>query len=47
MIFVNVNLDGITCTQEFKDPIQAAFGLDLIINKNLNLKMNFELGFAL
>jgi hypothetical protein len=47
MIFMNMNLDVITCMQKFEDPIQLAFGLDLIIKKNFNLNMNFEIGFAL
>jgi hypothetical protein len=47
MIFINMNLDGITCMQKFEDPIQVALGLDLIIKKNLNLNVNFEVGFAL
>jgi hypothetical protein len=45
MIFMNMNLDGITCMQNFEDPIEVAFGLDLITKKNLNIK--FELMFAL
>jgi hypothetical protein len=47
MIFMNMNLGVITCMQKFEDPIQLAFGLDLIIKKNFNLNMNFEIGFAL
>jgi hypothetical protein len=35
MILMNVILDGITCLQKFKDPIQVAFGLDLIIKKRI------------
>jgi hypothetical protein len=46
MIFMNINLDGITCMQKFEDPLHMAFGLDLI-KKDLNLNMNFELCFAL
>jgi hypothetical protein len=45
MIFMNMNVDGITCLQNFEDPIEVAFGLDLITKKNLNIK--FELMFAL
>jgi hypothetical protein len=41
MIFMNVNLYGLTCMQKFEDR------LDLIIKKNLILNINFELGFAL
>jgi hypothetical protein len=41
---MNVHLDGITCMKKFEDPIQVAFGPDLIIKENLNLNMNFELG---
>jgi hypothetical protein len=44
MIFMNVNLDDIPRMKFFEDPMQVAFGLDLIIKKNLNLNMNFELG---
>jgi hypothetical protein len=42
VIFMNVNLDDLTCMQKFEDPMQVAFGLDLMIKENLN--MNFELG---
>jgi hypothetical protein len=38
---MNVNLDDLTCMQKFEDPMQVAFGLDLMIKENLN--MNFEL----
>jgi hypothetical protein len=44
MIFMNVNLDGITCIQKFEDTIQVAFGLDLIIKENLNLNINIKIG---
>jgi hypothetical protein len=40
MIFMNVNLDDITCMQKFEDPIQVTFGFDLINKKDLNLNMN-------
>jgi hypothetical protein len=47
MIFMNMNLDGITCMQNFDDPIQLAFELNLIIEKDLNLNLNLVLRFAL
>jgi hypothetical protein len=39
---MNVNLDDITCVQKIEYPIQVAFRLNLIIEKDLNL--NFVLG---
>jgi hypothetical protein len=45
IIFMNVNLDDITCMQKFEDPTQVTFGINLIIQMNLN--MIFELGFTL
>jgi hypothetical protein len=47
IIFMNMNLDGITCMQSFEDPTQVASRLHLINKKDLNLNMNFELSFAL
>jgi hypothetical protein len=44
MIFMNVNLDGLTCMQKFDDTLQVAFGLDLIIKEDLNLNTNFKPG---
>jgi hypothetical protein len=45
IIFMNVNLDDITYMQKFEDPTQVTFGINLIIQMNLN--MIFELGFTL
>jgi hypothetical protein len=33
MILLNVNLDGITYMRKLEDPIQVAYGLNLIIGK--------------
>jgi hypothetical protein len=46
MIFPNVKFDGITYMQKVEDPIQVAFELKLVIAKDLNLNINFVLGFA-
>jgi hypothetical protein len=41
IIFMNVNLDGLTCMQKFEDITQVAIELDLIIFKeDLNLNTN-------
>jgi two-component SAPR family response regulator len=42
LIFMDVNLDGITCMQKIEDPIQVTFELDLIIKKDLNLNMSLN-----
>jgi hypothetical protein len=46
MFFMNVNLDGHTCMQKFEHTIQVTFELDLINKKDLNLNLNFRLGFT-
>jgi hypothetical protein len=33
VVFLNVNLDSITCIQKFEDPIHVTFRLNLIIEK--------------
>jgi hypothetical protein len=38
-VFMNVNLDDITCVQKIEYPIQVAFRLNLIIVKDLNLNL--------
>jgi hypothetical protein len=43
-VFMNVNLDDITCVQKIEYPIQVAFRLNLIIEKDLNLNLNLVLG---
>jgi hypothetical protein len=47
MISKNKNLDDITCMQKFEYPLLVGFGLNLRIEKDLNLNMKFVLGFAL
>jgi hypothetical protein len=43
MIFINMNLDGITSMQKFEDPIQVAFEHNLIIEKDSNLNIVLRL----
>jgi hypothetical protein len=45
MIFMNVNLDGMTCMQKIKGHIQVTFELDLIIQKGFEFE--YELGLTL
>jgi hypothetical protein len=47
MIFMNMNLDSITCMQNFDNPLEVAIGLNLIIENDLNLNMKLVLGFHL
>jgi hypothetical protein len=38
MVSMNMNLYGSTCMQKLKDPLQVAFGLNLIIEKGFEFE---------
>jgi hypothetical protein len=44
MIFMNVNLFGLTCMKNFEDTIQLAFELDLINKEGFEFEYELELG---
>jgi hypothetical protein len=43
MIFMNVNLFGLTCMKNFEDTIQLAFELDLINKEGFEFEYELEL----